>query len=244
MHRNTAIAAAVALTALGAPAAAQAHVSIHPNVVPAGAFATLSLRVPNETGNTDTTKVAVKLPPGFLDVSASPPPGWSFSTKTRKLAKPVQSDDGPVTEAVTEIDFSGGKLPPGQFVQLPISVVIPGKAGDVLTFKTVQTYSDGKTSRWIGTPSSEDPAPTIDVSAKNGVLEDVAGGEAGPPASAGSAGTSSSASAPTTPAATRVVEKQGSSGLAVAALIVAVIAAVLAAASLVLRRRANALPPT
>jgi uncharacterized protein YcnI len=35
------------LCALLAPAAAQAHVSLHPNEVPVGSFATLDIRVPN-----------------------------------------------------------------------------------------------------------------------------------------------------------------------------------------------------
>jgi periplasmic copper chaperone A len=239
MTRRPLVAAAIATGALAVPAAAQAHVSLHPNVVPAGAFATLSLRVPNETDNLTTTKIAVQMPPGFLDVSAAPPPGWKFSEKTTKLAKPVKTDDGEVDSQVSEIDFSGGKLPPGEFVQLPISVVIPGKAGDVLAFKTVQTYSDGSTARWIGPPSDDHPAPTIDVSAKNGVLEDLAGGEAGPPADAGTAAASAApASAPAPAPATRVVEKSSSgSGLAIAALVVAALAALLSGGALLSRRR-------
>jgi uncharacterized protein YcnI len=239
MHRRSAILAAAVAGALALPAVAEAHVSIHPNVVPAGANATITLRVPNETDNTATTRIAVQMPPGFLDVSAAPPAGWSFSTKTRKIAKPVQGDNGPITSEVSEIDLTGGKLPPGQFLELPLAVAIPGKAGDVLTFKTVQTYSDGKAVRWIGTPDSPDPAPTIDVSAKGGVIEDIAGGEAGPPANAGHAATSQPSSAQSsTPAATTIVQKSSSNGLAIAALVVAVVAALLAAASLVLRRRA------
>jgi uncharacterized protein YcnI len=242
---RAALAAGSAALALALPAAAQAHVSLHPNVVPAGAFATLTLRVPNETDNATTTGVAVQMPEGFLDVSAAPPPGWKFATKEKKLATPVKTDDGTIDTEVTEIDFTGGALPPGQFVQLPISVVIPGKAGDVLTFKVVQTYSDGKTSRWIGAPDSDTPAPTIDVSAKGGPLVDIAGGEAGPPASAGTASTTSSrpsASArPTATAAPAQVVKSGGSGkgIAIAALIVAVIAAALGGVA-VFRRPAGA----
>jgi uncharacterized protein YcnI len=234
MPRRLAIAAGVAALALALPAAAHAHVSLHPNVVPAGAFATLTLRVPNETDNTNTTTVAVQMPEGFLDVSAAPPPGWKFSTKEKKLAKPVQTDDGTIDTEVTEIDFTNGSLPPGQFVELPISVVIPGKAGDVLTFKVVQTYSDGKTSRWIGTPDSDTPAPTIDVSAKGGALEDIAGGEAGPPANAATASGEPASTSTPAPAATATAapakETSSSSsgkGIAIAALIVAVIAAAL-----------------
>jgi uncharacterized protein YcnI len=235
-HRLAAGAAAAAVLAL--PASADAHVSIHPNVVPAGAFTKLSLRVPNETDNAMTTRVAVQMPPGFIDVSAAPPPGWHFSTKTRKLAKPVKTDEGTVTTEIAEIDFTGGKLPPGQFVELPISVAIPGKAGDVLTFKTVQTYSNRHVARWIGPPDADQPAPTIDVSAKNGVIEDVAGGEAGPPAGVTATPTASRGPAPAP--ATKIVEKSSgaSKGVAIAALVLGIIGTLLGAAALARGRRA------
>jgi uncharacterized protein YcnI len=225
---------------LALPAAADAHVSIHPNVVPSGAPTVLTLRVPNEMDNANTTRIAVKMPPGFLDVSASPPPGWSFSTKTRKLAKPVKTDDGTLTTEVSEVDFTGGKLPPGQFAQFPMSVAVPGKPGSVLTFKTVQTYSNGQTVRWIGTPDSDQPAPTIDITAKDGVIQDVAGGEAGPPA--GLSGASTGAQKPASaPAARVVVHKSGGGagkGLAIAALLLGIIGTVLGGAALLRRRRA------
>ena len=49
---------AVAVTAaLAAPSAAAAHVSVHPNAVPAGANATLDIRVPNETDNATRVKI-------------------------------------------------------------------------------------------------------------------------------------------------------------------------------------------
>jgi len=80
MNRKAALTAAAGVLAF--PAGAQAHVSLHPNVVPGGAFATLDLRVPNEEDKADTTSVRIQMPPGFLDVSADPPPGWKFSTKT------------------------------------------------------------------------------------------------------------------------------------------------------------------
>ena len=38
--------------------------------------------------------------------------------------------------------------------------------------------------RWIGPPSTDSPAPTIDVSRADGPMLDVTGGDAGPPASA------------------------------------------------------------
>jgi periplasmic copper chaperone A len=48
---------ACAATALAAPAAAQAHVTLQPTEVPAGGFTRLDVRIPNERDNADTTKV-------------------------------------------------------------------------------------------------------------------------------------------------------------------------------------------
>jgi periplasmic copper chaperone A len=238
MRHRTTVAGLALAAALLAPAAADAHVSLHPNVVPAGAFATLTLRVPNEQDSANTTGIRIQMPDGFLDVSAAPPPGWSFSTKTKKLATPVKTDDGEIDTEVTEVDFSGGKLPPGQFAQFPMSVVIPGKEGDVLSFKVLQQYSNGQVSRWIGDPDSDSPAPTIDVSAKGGPLVDIAGGEAGPPANAAASATpAATASAAPTAAATPAPAKSSSNGTAIAALIVAIIAALLGLAALLTRRR-------
>ena len=121
----------VAALALLAPATAQAHVSLHPNEVPVGSFATLGIRVPNEMESANTTKLAVQFPPGFLDVATEYMPGWSAEVKTSKLAKPVQTDDGEVTEQVREVIWTGdgkqGLIPPGQFLNFPISTEIPGK---------------------------------------------------------------------------------------------------------------------
>jgi len=219
--------------ALLAPAAAQAHVSLHPNEVPVGSFATLDIRVPNETDNANTVKLAVQFPPGFLDVSTEYMPGWSAEVKTGKLAKPVQTDDGEVTEQVKEIVWSGngkeGKIPPEQFLNFPISTEIPGKAGEELTFKVLQYYDNGEVKRWIGPPSSEEPAPQVDVTAEGGVLQDVAGSETAPPN-------------PSSAEATEGSEESGSSdsaskGLGIAALVLGGLGLIAGGAALIRTRR-------
>jgi uncharacterized protein len=200
-RRKIALATAGATLAL-APAAG-AHVTVHPNVIPEGAFAVLDVRVPNETDDADTTKVQVQMPDGFAFVSADPPPGWTASFKREKLDEPIKTDDGEITEQVTQVTFSGGSIPPGQFREFPLSVGIPGKSGDTLTFKALQTYSNGDIVRWIGGPDADEPAPTVTISDEGGVIEDSTG-EGSHHATA----------------TTKVVEKESSNGLAIAALIV------------------------
>jgi uncharacterized protein YcnI len=238
--RRIAISLVAVLVAAVVPAAASAHVSLHPNEVPTGSFATLDLRVPNESENADTVKIAVQVPTGFTDVSPEFMPGWTPKIRTVKLAKPVQSDDGPITEGVREIVWEGkgadGKIPPGQFLDFPISTEIPGKAGTTITFKVLQYYDDGEIDRWIGPPSSAEPAPDIDVTAAGGPLQDVAGSEADAPKPGGGVSVNEKSLGLTSTSAS---DSGGSSdkGLAIAALVVAVIALLIAAAALLGGRR-------
>jgi uncharacterized protein len=159
--------AAVAAVTLAAPAAAQAHVTLQPNTAVAGAFTVENVRVPNERDNASTVKVDLQLPHGFVFASYEPKIGWSVKVTKAKLAKPIQTDDGPIDEEVRRITFTGhgtnGKIRPGQFMDFPLSVQIPGKPGDKLTFKAIQTYSNGEVVRWIGAPDAETPAPIVTV---------------------------------------------------------------------------------
>ncbi|HUA73880.1 MAG TPA: YcnI family protein [Solirubrobacteraceae bacterium] len=180
------LAAPAAALALLAPAAAQAHVSLHPNTIPAGASATLEVHVPGEEQGSYVKKVDMQLPPGFVGVSYESVPGWSAKLIETKLATPIQTDDGPVDTEVSQIVWTWtgplGRVGDGQFVDLPLSLAIPDDAaGKPLEFRTVQTYGNGQVVHWID-PSleGEHPSPRINVTAKGGVIEDVAGAEAGP----------------------------------------------------------------
>ena len=207
---------ATAAGALALPAAAGAHVSLHPNTLPASSNPTINIRVPDEEDKASTVKVDVQIPPGFLDISTELPPGWRATVLKRKLATAVKTDAGTVTEEVSEIIWTapaGGGIPPGSFLQFPISTAIPdGDAGQTLTFKVIQTYSNGDVVRWIEAPDSMNhPAPTVNITAQGGLLEDVAGTEAGP-GSPPPTGSSAPARAATTTGASK--------GLGVAALII------------------------
>jgi uncharacterized protein YcnI len=210
--------------ALLAPAAAEAHVTLQPNEAPEGAYTVLDVRVPNESDSENTTKVAVQFPEGFGDVSYQAVPGWNVEVIHEKLKVPIQTDDGPVTEGVKEVIFSGGKLAPGQFQDFPLSVQIPGKAGEELTFKAVQTY-EKEIVRWIGAPESEHPAPQVLVL---------------PPKEAGQSSTVNNKSLPLTSSDSSDSGGSSDKGIAIAALVVAVIALLLGGAAVVGSRRRTA----
>jgi uncharacterized protein YcnI len=188
--------------ALLVPASAQAHISLHPNTIPAGAFATLDVRVPGEVEGAYVKRIDVLFPQGFTGVDYENVAGWSVKVIEGKLAKPIQSDDGPIDTQVSQIVWTWtgplGKVANGQFIDFPLSVAIPeDAAGKPLEFRTVQTYSNGEVVHWIEPSLSGDhPSPRINVTAKGGVVEDVAGDEAGPEAGQTAVGSATSTPAP------------------------------------------------
>ena len=230
-------AAFTTIAALACATSALAHISIHPNTAPAGAFATLDVRVPGEQQGAHVTKVDVLFPAGFTDVDYEAVPGWSVKVIERKLATPVHSDGETIETEIAQLVWTWtgplGEVGDGQFIQFPLSVAIPEDAsGKTLEFRTVQRYSDGQTVHWID-PSldAEHPSPRINVTAKGGAIEDVAGEEAGP--TAGQSGPSASASEAATNAST---SSGASKGLALAALIVGALALLAALCTLVRTR--------
>ena len=158
---------------------ASAHVTVHPNMLPAGGFTTMVVRVPNERDNASTTKVDVQLPPGFFFVSTAPVPGWTAKLVTRKLPKPVKMGDDTATTEVGEVIWSGGEIGPGQYLEFPLSVATPDTPGKTLTFKAIQTYSNGEVVKWIGAPDADEPAPQVLLTVKDAAVADVPAGIAG-----------------------------------------------------------------
>jgi uncharacterized protein YcnI len=157
---------AVALAALPAGA----HVTVHPDTAPKGGYQILSFSVPNEEPDANTVKLEVQLPTKspIPSVSVQPMPGWTIDVQKTTLAKPVNTDDGQVTQAVSTITWTAtaGGLTPGQFDLFTISAGPLPTNTNKLTFKAIQTYSNGDTVNWIqqtvkGTPEPEHPAPTL-----------------------------------------------------------------------------------
>jgi uncharacterized protein len=219
--RSYIVGAVVAALVL-APAAA-AHVTLQPPEAPAGGFTRLDVRVPNERDNASTTKVVVQMPPGFLSVSTEPVPGWDSELTMRELDEPVEQFGEQVTEEVGRITFTGdgetGVIRPGEFQDFGLSLAVPeGRPGTMLTFKALQTYSNGEVVRWIGPPDSEEPAPQVALTAAE---EE----EAAAPA----------AEEPAAPAASE--EDDEGNGLAIAALVVGAAGLVAGLAALLMGRR-------
>lgn len=163
-------AASTALLLLGAPLAASAHVHVDPDHADPGSYTNLTFKVPTESATAGTVKVVVDLPTKtpFTSVSYLPLPGWTTTVDTEKLAQPVKTDDGTITEAPVRVTWtadSGVQIAPGQFQQFTVSAGAVPETGSV-TLPTHQFYSDGTVVDWDQpTPASgkepEHPAPTL-----------------------------------------------------------------------------------
>ncbi len=167
MNPKLSVTLCAAALALVLPASAAAHVTLQPDAAPAGDYVVFDVRVPNERDGAATTKVDVRFPPGFAFASYQPVPGWSVKVEMEKLAEPLTSHGEQVSEGVGRVTWTADSdrdgIQPGQFEDFPISVQVPGEAGDTLTFKSLQTYENGEVVRWIGAPESDDPAPRVSV---------------------------------------------------------------------------------
>jgi uncharacterized protein YcnI len=171
--RALVLAAAVGGTFLFGAGAAAAHVAVTPSSAEPGAEATeLSFRVPNERSDATTTAVELALPTDhpFALASVRPMPGWKIQVTKQKLAQPLKSDDGPVTDAVTSITWTGGSIGVGQYEDFDVTIGPLPENPTGIVFKALQTYSDGSVVRWIdltpaGSAEPEHPAPVLQVRA-------------------------------------------------------------------------------
>lgn len=172
MRKLLILAATVALLVLAAASPAFAHVTLEPGTALVGASdVTLRFRVPNEEDNSTTNKVELFLPTDhpIAGIAVEPKPGWNVSIETTKLAKPIHTDDGDITNVVSHVTWSGGSIGTGQFDEF---TVIAGSLPDTpaaLVFKAIQTYANGDVVRWIdvasGSAQPDHPAPTLTLTA-------------------------------------------------------------------------------
>jgi MYXO-CTERM domain-containing protein len=212
-----------------ASAPAWAHVTVHSDDATRGAIdVAVTFRTPNEQDKASTVKLEVFFPPAtpLLGVLVQPHPGWTAVATNAKLATPVKTDDGTITEAVSKVtwtaDSTADGLHPGQSGDF---VVTAGQLPDApsLTFKALQTYSNGNVVRWIevaapGAPAPDHPAPVLDLAPAAS-----ASPSASPSAAATSTPTPTASAQPVATTSTSSSDGLGR-GLAIAALAAAVLA--------------------
>jgi uncharacterized protein YcnI len=183
-------AAAIGLTALPA----LAHVTVNSPGATQGSFGVLTFRVPNEMDNANSTGLKVQLPPDqpLASVSVKPQPGWTYTVTRAKLPQPVIDDDGnQVTDYPSVVDWKAttAGIKPGEYNEFQLSVG-PLPEADSMTFKAIQTYSNGQVVSWIEEPAAgssdepEHPAPTLKLAPAGGAAAVPAPDTAAPAAAA------------------------------------------------------------
>ena len=153
------------------PAIASAHVTVDPTSAPRGAGdVVLTFRVPNEQAKANVVGLRVQFPTlhPIADVSPQAMPGWTATTKTVRLAKPIKTDDGTFTTVVSEVDWSGGSIAPGEFGEFAVLAQGLPDDTDQLVFRALQQYDNGQEVAWIdvtskANPDPEHPAPVLDL---------------------------------------------------------------------------------
>jgi periplasmic copper chaperone A len=173
-----AVAVGAVAGALAFAGSAAAHVTVSSSDATQGGFGRIAFRVPNESDTATTTKLEVHLPDDqpVASVSVQPLPGWTAAVQTRKLDKPIKTDDGDeVTDVASVITWTAtpdAALKAGQFQEFAVSLG-PLPKTDKLVFKVLQYYSDGSVVRWIDLPDNsgkepDHPAPILKLAAGTG----------------------------------------------------------------------------
>lgn len=170
MNRRSRLLVAVMLIAAVVLIASRAwaHVTINPDEAEQGGFGAFSFRVPNERDDSGTTALTIEFPADdpIPFVSVKPNPGWTATVERTPLPEPVEGEEGEeITEAVSRITWTGGRIGPGEFDEFDVSMgPLPETAE--LVFNALQTYESGEVVRWIeptppGGPEPEFPAPVL-----------------------------------------------------------------------------------
>ncbi len=169
--RALAIGGACAALLLTGAGIAAADVHVDPGIVTAGGYASVSFKVPSDSGSASTTSVQIQIPPAtpFPSVSVGQMAGWTSELAESDLPTPVTQGSVTFTHAVTSVTFTAqdGGIGPREFASFDVLV---GPVPDVgsISFTVVQTYSDGTIVRWDqptapGAGAPDYPAPTIQI---------------------------------------------------------------------------------
>jgi uncharacterized protein YcnI len=224
-------AAVVALAALPA----SAHVTISPDTATqGGGDVQMTFRVPNEESSASTTQLQVAFPTDhpIASVLVQPVPGWTAKIDNVTLSTPIQTDDGAISQVVSEITWSGGSIAPGQYGAFTVLMGQLPSDTSQLVFKAVQTYSNGDVVRWIdltqpGQPEPDHPAPVLTLTKATDSTDTTSAASSNTAASSG--GTTAAAS----------TSDSTARGLGIAGLVVGVLGLAMAVFAFTRRRDAG-----
>ncbi|HEY2228303.1 MAG TPA: DUF1775 domain-containing protein [Xanthobacteraceae bacterium] len=151
MFRTTLLAVA---GAFAGASIAFAHITLENQQAAVSASYKAVLRVPHGCDGSATVAVRVRIPDGFIEIKPMPKPGWKLDISRGKYRKPASMRGTPITEGVTEVDWSGGNLPDAYYDEFVLTgyVADEAQAGQTMYFPVVQECEKG-VNRWIEIPS-------------------------------------------------------------------------------------------
>src|SRR6185437_7844943 len=160
----------VLIAALLAAPPVSAHVTLQGREASIGTDYRAVFVVPHGCAGSPTIKLRVQIPPGVIATEAKPVAGWNVETTKGKYAAAYDYKGAKVSEGITEVDWSGGKLPDKTRQEFEIETFLTDtlKPGSTLYFPAVQECEQG-VSRWIEIPAegarpaqeSKWPAPHV-----------------------------------------------------------------------------------
>ncbi|HVZ66668.1 MAG TPA: YcnI family protein [Patescibacteria group bacterium] len=123
---------------------ASAHVVVKPNQVGVGQRLDFVVSVPTEKDN-PTVGLKLIVPKELQSVTPNAKPGWNIDVK--------KTGEGE-SAMVSEIDWTGGSIPPGQRDEFVFSAQAPANS-TTINWKAYQTYEDGTVVSWDQTPNTK-----------------------------------------------------------------------------------------
>jgi uncharacterized protein YcnI len=149
------LAATLIVGIIGAwPGRVDAHASFiaAPATVPADSDVALTMNVPHERDDaTFNVAVAIQLPEGWSGVTCGAKTTWTCTIG-------IESGQG----VVRFTKDTGAAPAEDETFQMTVHA---GSATGTAAFKTIQTYNTAEQVAWIGASDSDEPAPTLQVSA-------------------------------------------------------------------------------
>jgi uncharacterized protein YcnI len=153
---------------------ALAHATLEVQQAPANSFYKAVIRTPHGCSGSPTIAVRVRIPEGVTGAKPQPKWGWEVEMVREALAEPITDSHGnTITERVSEIHWTGGRLLDEHYDEFVLRVRLPDSPGETIYFPTVQECEEGA-DRWIEIPaegqSARDldyPAPRVTLTAPN-----------------------------------------------------------------------------
>jgi uncharacterized protein YcnI len=147
---------------------ASAHVTLETQQAVAGSYFKTVVRVPHGCEGSPTTRLRVRIPDGAAAVKPQPKAGWELTIVKGKLAQPYDDGHGnKITEGVTEVVWSGGKLLDEHYDEFWFRMQLPKTPNVTIYVPVVQECEKG-IHRWIEIPAAgksaddyKEPAPSL-----------------------------------------------------------------------------------